>query len=115
MLLRTLEYFDFMLIFRPGLQDPTYVPPNVSEDLVQRLDSQVANSIAVLSHVAAGTAVPTVPEYDTFVMLTEDSTDAQQNWDNSAHVSSAEFLCQVGAFVLNLSDARHVTNSNKPI
>jgi hypothetical protein len=37
-------------------------------------------------------------------MLTEDSTDAQQNWDKSAEVSSAEFLCQVGEFVLNLSD-----------
>lgn len=79
----------------PGLQDPTYVPPNVSEDLVQGLESQVANSIAVLSHVVSGTAVPTVPVFDTFVMLTEDSTDAQQNWDKCAEVSSAEFLCQL--------------------
>jgi hypothetical protein len=103
MLLRTFEYFDFILIFRPGLQDPTYVPPNVIEDLVQSLESQVANSIAVLSHIVNGSAVPTVPVFDTFVMLTEDSTDAQQNWDKSAEVSSAEFLCQVGELVLNVS------------
>jgi hypothetical protein len=33
--------------------------------------------------------------FDTFVMLTEDSTDAQQNWDRCAQISSTEFLCQV--------------------
>jgi hypothetical protein len=97
------DYFDLILIFRPGLQDPTYVPPNVSEDLVQGLESQVTNSTAVLSHIVTGTAVPTVPVFDTFVMLTEDSIDAQQNWDKGAEVSSAEFLCQVGLLVLNLS------------
>jgi hypothetical protein len=48
----------------------------------------------------SGTAVPTVPVFDTFVMLTEDSTDAQQNWDKCAEVSSAEFLCQVSEFVV---------------
>ncbi|XP_021913998.1 integrator complex subunit 8 isoform X2 [Zootermopsis nevadensis] len=79
----------------PGLQDPTYVPPNVSEDLVRGLDSQVANSIEVLSRILAGPAIPTVPIFDTFVMLTEDSTDARQNWDKSAEVSSTEFLCQL--------------------
>lgn len=100
-LLRSSEYFDLILIFRPGLQDPTYVPVNVSEDLVRGLDSQVANSITVLSHIVAGTAVPTVPVYDTFVVLTEDSTDARQNWDKSVQISSVEFLCQVGKSVIN--------------
>jgi hypothetical protein len=94
------EYFDLILIFRPGLQDPTYVPPNVSEDLVRSLDSQVANSIEVLSRIVAGTAIPTVPVFDTFVMLTEDSTDVRQNWDKSAEVSFTEFLCQVGEFII---------------
>jgi hypothetical protein len=59
----------------------------------------VANSIAVLSRVAGGSAVPTVPLFDTFVMLTEDSTDARQNWDKSAEVPAIEFLCQVSKSV----------------
>jgi hypothetical protein len=102
LLLGTSEYFDLILIFRPGLQDPTFVPVNVSEDLIRGLDSQVANSIAVLTRVVAGTAVPTVPVFDTFVMLTEDSTDARQNWDKSVQISAVEFLCQVGESVISM-------------
>lgn len=60
----------------------------------------MANSIEVLSRILAGPAIPTVPIFDTFVMLTEDSTDARQNWDKSAEVSSTEFLCQVGESVI---------------
>jgi hypothetical protein len=63
------------------------------------LDSQVANSIAVLSRIVAATAVPTIPVFDTFVMLTEDSSDTHQSWDKSSEVSSTEFLCQVGESV----------------
>jgi hypothetical protein len=60
----------------------------------------VDSSIAVLSRIVAGTAVPTVPVFDTFVMLTEDSTDVRQNWDKSVQISSVEFLCQVSEFVI---------------
>jgi len=60
----------------------------------------VDSSIAVLSRIVAGTAVPTVPMFDTFVMLTEDSSDVRQNWDKSVHISSVEFLCQVSESVM---------------
>jgi hypothetical protein len=62
----------------------------------------VANSIAVLTRIVAETAVPTVPVFDTFMMLTEDSTDARQNWDKNVHISSVEFLCQVGESVIHI-------------
>ncbi|KAJ4428910.1 hypothetical protein ANN_25904 [Periplaneta americana] len=87
--------FAVTLYHRPGLQDPTYVPQNVSEELVRGLESQVSNSIAVLSRVVSLNTVPTVPVFETFVMLTEDSTDARQNWDKSAQVSGTEFFCQL--------------------
>ena len=58
------------------------------------------SSIAVLSRIVAGTAVPTVPVFDTFVMLTEDSSDVRQNWDKSVQISSVEFLCQVSESVV---------------
>jgi hypothetical protein len=61
------EYFDTILIFRPGIQDPTYIPPSVSEDLLRGFDSRVANSIAVVSHVAGWSAVSPVPLFDTFL------------------------------------------------
>ncbi|PSN35787.1 hypothetical protein C0J52_09481 [Blattella germanica] len=51
----------------PGLQDPTYVPPNVSEDLGRGLESQVANSIAVLSRIVAANVVPIIPVFETFL------------------------------------------------
>jgi hypothetical protein len=60
----------------------------------------VDSSIAVLSRIVAGTAVPTVPVFDTFVMLTEDSSDVRQNWDKSVQISSVEFLCQVSESVV---------------
>jgi hypothetical protein len=55
----------------------------------------VANSIAVRTCIVAGTAVPTVPIFDSFVVLTEDNTDAWQNWDKSVQISSVEFYARL--------------------
>nr|CAD7454749.1 unnamed protein product [Timema tahoe] len=79
----------------PGLQDPTYVPPNVGEEILRSLETQAGNSVEVLGQVLASRRAPRVPAFETFVMLREDSVEVKQDWDSSVEITLLEFHCQV--------------------
>jgi hypothetical protein len=61
------------------------------------LETQVPESLILLGRVAE--AQPTlylnVPVYETFMSLSEDSTELTQNWEVGPRASAAEIQCQV--------------------
>ncbi|XP_066992327.2 integrator complex subunit 8 [Anabrus simplex] len=78
----------------PGLQDPNSVPLGVIEDVLKCLEGQAANSMAVLDSLMKGCS-PFMPVFETFLMLTEDSTKVKQDWSKGIQISTDEFQCQV--------------------
>lgn len=78
----------------PGLQDANYVPPSMIDELVRGLEMQASSSIEFLNRLAK-VPVPLVPNEETFIMLTEDSINACQNWEEGYKISENEFRCQL--------------------
>ncbi|XP_076239137.1 integrator complex subunit 8 [Calliopsis andreniformis] len=80
----------------PGIQESTYVPPSVIDDMMRKLEAQVSNSINILNSILESKDLsPKMPSFDTFQMLTEDSTEIKQNWDNMYSINLEEFKCQI--------------------
>lgn len=44
---------------------------------------------------------PKVLTLDTFQMLTEDSTEIKQNWENMISITAEEFKCQVLVIIIH--------------
>nr|CAD7589445.1 unnamed protein product [Timema genevievae] len=87
-----------------GLQDPTYVPPNVGEEILRSLETQAGNSVEVLGQVLASRRAPRVPAFETFVMLREDSVEVKQDWDSSVEITLLEFHCQASEHLCCTAD-----------
>lgn len=64
------------------------------DELVRGLEMQASSSIEFLNRLAK-VPVPLVPNEETFIMLTEDSINACQNWEEGYKISENEFRCQV--------------------
>lgn len=91
-----MEYPQLIRQIRPGFQESTYVPPGVVDDIVRKLEAHVADSVSALNTILEASDVkPKVLSFDTFQMLTEDSIEIKQNWENMHTVDIDEFKCQV--------------------
>lgn len=86
----------FYLYIRPGTQESTYVPPGVVDDIIRKLEVHIPSSVSALNAILQMSDIkPKIPSFDTFQMLTEDSTEIKQNWENMILVNIDEFKCQV--------------------
>lgn len=66
------------------------------DDIIRKLEAQVSNSINFLNNILETNDIkPKMLSFDTFQMLTEDSTEIKQNWENMYSISLDEFKCQV--------------------
>lgn len=73
-----------------------FIAPNYIDDVIRKLESQVERSINVLNQVLAIVDLkPRVLSFDTFQMLTENSTEVKQNWEKMQSISAEEFKCQI--------------------
>ncbi|XP_046611926.1 integrator complex subunit 8 isoform X1 [Neodiprion virginianus] len=106
----------------PGTQEVTYVPPAVTDDIMRKLETYLPNTINTLNAVLELNDIsPKVLSFETFVMLTEDSTECKQNWENMYSISIEEFKCQIhydlAVFHLLREDyesaKRHVSGAKK--
>ncbi|PBC29892.1 Integrator complex subunit [Apis cerana cerana] len=80
----------------PGIQESTYVPPGVIDDIIRKLEAQVSNSINVLNNILESKDIsPKMLSFDTFQMLSEDSIEIKQNWENMYSINLEEFKCQI--------------------
>ncbi|XP_076765909.1 integrator complex subunit 8 isoform X2 [Xylocopa sonorina] len=80
----------------PGIQESTYVPPGVIDDIIRKLEAHASNSVNVLNNVLEAKDIsPKMLSFDTFQMLTEDSTEIKQNWENMHPINIDEFKCQI--------------------
>lgn len=87
-------------VYRPGIQEPTYVAPALIDDITRKLQLDLPYSIQILNTVLELKDIkPKVLTFDTFQILTEDSTEIKQNWENMQSITIEEFRCQV---ILNL-------------
>ena len=75
----------------------------MSADEVQRLlEKQASDSVAVLQRaIVAQPAAISVPTFNTFQPLTEDSSDVGTLWEQCMQISLEEFRCQVYFFSFN--------------
>ncbi|CAL1677243.1 unnamed protein product [Lasius platythorax] len=84
------------LLHIPGTQESTYVPPGIVDDIIRKLEAYVPNSISALNAILHMSDIkPKILSFDTFQMLTEDSMEIKQNWENMCLVNIDEFKCQI--------------------
>ncbi|KMQ92612.1 integrator complex subunit 8-like protein [Lasius niger] len=84
------------LLHIPGTQESTYVPPGIVDDIIRKLEVYVPNSISALNAILHMSDIkPKILSFDTFQMLTEDSMEIKQNWENMCLVNIDEFKCQI--------------------
>ncbi|KAL6425116.1 hypothetical protein ACFW04_009417 [Cataglyphis niger] len=84
------------LLHIPGTQESTYVPPGVVDDIIRKLEVHIPSSVSALNAILQISDIkPKIPSFDTFQMLTEDSTEIKQNWENMILVNIDEFKCQI--------------------
>lgn len=70
------------------------------EEIVRKLELNAPNSINVLNAALKLENIsPKVVSFNTLRILTEDSTDIEQNWDNLTSITIEEFRCQVFLFL----------------
>lgn len=82
----------------PGGQGPTYVPPHVTELLLRSLESQANESVQVLEKILNNLKgqIMTMPAINTFVSLTENSTNKiEHEWKQGYQISAEEFELQL--------------------
>ncbi|XP_063237089.1 integrator complex subunit 8 isoform X3 [Bacillus rossius redtenbacheri] len=79
----------------PGLQDPMFVPPSVTDELLLSLEGQAEASLEVLGRVVVSGRPARVPSLDSFVVPREHGPDDCQEWGRCLPVSLAEFHCQL--------------------
>lgn len=90
--------FNHAHFYRPGGQGPTYVPPHVTELLLRSLESQANDSVQVLEKILSNLKgrTMTMPRIDTFVTLTENSTNKiEHEWLQGYQISTEEFELQL--------------------
>ncbi|XP_011300437.1 integrator complex subunit 8 [Fopius arisanus] len=88
------------LVHLPGIQEPSFfyigVPPALIDDIMRKVEMQVPYSLEVLNAVLQMKNLsPKVLTFDTFQMLTEDTTEIKQNWERMRSISPEEFKCQI--------------------
>ncbi|EFN80014.1 integrator complex subunit 8 [Harpegnathos saltator] len=84
------------LLHIPGFQESTYVPPGIVDDIIRKLEAHIPNSVSALNTILEASDIkPMVLSFDTFQMLTEDSIEIKQNWENMYPVNIDEFKCQI--------------------
>ncbi|XP_077274442.1 integrator complex subunit 8 isoform X1 [Temnothorax americanus] len=84
------------LLHIPGTQESTYVPPGIVDDIIRKLEAHIPSSVSALNSILQMPDIkPKVLSFDTFQMLTEDSTEIKQNWENMCLVNIDEFKCQI--------------------
>ncbi|KAK2577342.1 hypothetical protein KPH14_003465 [Odynerus spinipes] len=80
----------------PGIQESTYVPPGMVDEIIRKLEAHVQNSVNTLNAVLQVTDLKLKGlSFDTFQMLTEDSTEIKQNWENMYPINIEEVKCQI--------------------
>ncbi|XP_076174566.1 integrator complex subunit 8 isoform X1 [Ptiloglossa arizonensis] len=80
----------------PGIQESTYVPLGVIDDIIRKLEAQASNSVNILNNVLESKDLnPKMLSFNTFQVLTEDSTEIKQNWENMYPINIEEFKCQI--------------------
>ncbi|EZA60979.1 hypothetical protein DMN91_004729 [Ooceraea biroi] len=80
----------------PGTQESTYVPPGIVDDIIRKLEAHVPSSISALNSILQMTNIkPKILSFETFQMLTEDSIEIKQNWENMYLVNIDELKCQI--------------------
>lgn len=73
------------------------------DDIIRKLEAHIPNSVNALNTILEASDIkPKVLSFDTFQMLTEDSIEIKQNWENMYPVDIDEFKCQVKS-LYNLS------------
>lgn len=76
------------------------MPPGIVDDIIRKLETHVSESVNVLNAILQMPNIkPKIPLFDTFQMLTEDSTEIKQNWENMCVVNIDEFKCQVNNLI----------------
>ncbi|KAL2741275.1 integrator complex subunit 8 isoform X1 [Vespula maculifrons] len=80
----------------PGIQESAYVPPGMVDEIIRKLETHVPNSVNILNAVLQSTDLKLKAlSFDTFQMLTEDSTEIKQNWENMYSINIEEVKCQI--------------------
>ncbi|XP_057327093.1 integrator complex subunit 8 [Microplitis mediator] len=80
----------------PGIQEPTYVAPALVDDIMRKIEANVQHSVQVLNQVIQLKEIkPKLLTFDTFQILTEDSSEIKQNWENMQEITVEEFKCQI--------------------
>lgn len=91
-----LSYYILVVHISPGIQESTYVPLGVIDDIIRKLEAQASNSVNILNNVLESKDLnPKMLSFNTFQVLTEDSTEIKQNWENMYPINIEEFKCQV--------------------
>lgn len=68
----------------------------MADDIIRKLEAYTPNSISILNAILQANDIkPKILSFDTFQMLTEDSAEVKQNWENMYSVNIDEFKCQV--------------------
>lgn len=66
------------------------------DEIIRKLETHIPNSVNTLNAVLQSTDLKLKAlSFDTFQMLTEDSTEVKQNWENMYSIDIEEVKCQV--------------------
>lgn len=77
----------------------------MNDEIIRKLESQAENSIHFLNGVLQLNDIkPKVLSFDTFEMLTENSTEIKQDWDNVYCITEDELKCQVIIIPIQLTN-----------
>ncbi|XP_023245256.1 integrator complex subunit 8 isoform X2 [Copidosoma floridanum] len=79
-----------------AIQENSFAASAINDELIRKLDAQAANSIHFLNAVLlAKDLKPKILKFDTFQILTEDSTEVKQDWNNVFTITEDELKCQI--------------------
>lgn len=68
----------------------------MNDEIIKKLEAQSAGSVKFLNDVLKLEDMkPKLLSFDTFEMLTENSTEIKQNWENVQIITEDELKCQV--------------------
>jgi integrator complex subunit 8 len=85
-----------MFVNSAVIQETNFAVSTINDEIIRKLESHAANSINFLNAVLQlNDLQPKVLSLDTFQMLTENSTEIKQNWDNVYNITENELKCQV--------------------
>lgn len=75
------------------------------DEIIRKLETHVPNSVNILNAVLQSTDLKLKAlSFDTFQMLTEDSTEIKQNWENMYSINIEEVKCQVSYNRINIKE-----------